>query len=76
MIMKAIGSKLNAAKGSFGSAVVRARASDIVVGGCEFESRHCHMTGAYTGSTHVWSTNTALDYAGTGLIIMSPMINV
>ena len=28
-----------------GDAVVRARASDIVVGGCEFESRHCHLTG-------------------------------
>ena len=28
-----------------GGAVVRARPSDIVVGGCEFESRHCHLTG-------------------------------
>ena len=28
-----------------GDAVARARASDIVVGGCEFESRHCHLTG-------------------------------
>ena len=28
-----------------GGAVVRARASDIVVGGWEFESRHCHLTG-------------------------------
>ena len=28
-----------------GGAVVRARASDIVVGGCEFESRLCHLTG-------------------------------
>ena len=28
-----------------GGAVVRARASDIVVGGCEFEFCHCHLTG-------------------------------
>ena len=28
-----------------GGAVVRARACDIVVGGCEFKSRHCHLTG-------------------------------
>ena len=28
-----------------GGAVVRARASDIVVGGCEFASRHCQLTG-------------------------------
>ena len=28
-----------------GGALVRARASDIVVGGCEFESRHCNLTG-------------------------------
>ena len=28
-----------------GGAVVRGRASDIVAGGCEFESRHCHLTG-------------------------------
>ena len=28
-----------------GGAVVRARSSDIVVGGCEFESRHCQLTG-------------------------------
>ena len=39
---------------------------------CEFESRHCHLT--YTGSTDAWSTNTALDNSGTGLIIMCPMI--
>ena len=28
-----------------GGAVVRSRASDIVAGGCEFESCHCHLTG-------------------------------
>ena len=28
----------------------------------------------YTGSTDAWSTNTALDNAGTGLIPMCPMI--
>ena len=28
-----------------GGAVVRAHASDNVVGSCEFESRHCHLTG-------------------------------
>ena len=28
----------------------------------------------YTGSSHAWSTNTALDNAGTGLIIMCPTI--
>ena len=28
-----------------GGAVARARASDIVVGSCVFESRHCHLTG-------------------------------
>ena len=28
-----------------GGAMVRARASDIVVGGCEFKFRHCHLTG-------------------------------
>ena len=28
----------------------------------------------YTGSTDAWSTDTALDNAGTGLIIMCPMI--
>ena len=60
---------LSALSGRSG-AVVRARASDIVVGGCEFESCHCHLT----GSNHAWSTNTALDNAGTGLIIMCPMI--
>ena len=28
-----------------GGAVVRVRASDIVIGGCAFESHHCHLTG-------------------------------
>ena len=59
-----------------GGAVVRARASDIVVGGCEFESRHCHVIGHITESTHAWSTNIALDNAGTGLIIMCPMLKM
>ena len=38
-------------------AMVLARASDTVVGGCFFTPRRCHLTGHYIGSTHAGSTN-------------------
>ena len=61
-----------------GGAVVRDRASDIVVGGCEFESHHCHLTGHIPDQIMPCPLigPTALDKAGTGLIIMCPMITM
>ena len=53
--------------------MVRACASDMVVGGCEFESRHCHLTG-HIPDQHMPGPLIPPYNAGTGLIIMCPMI--
>ena len=53
--------------------MVRARASDIVVGGCEFESCHCHLTG-HIPDPLMSGQHVALDDARTGLLIMCLMI--
>ena len=53
--------------------MVRARASDIVVGGCEFESCHCHLTG-HIPDPLMSGPHAALDDGRTGLLIMYLMI--